>query len=241
MSELKIPGPQYVARDCYNDASKTQKALLLFDKNRPTFRYSPIDSLLRDILRFRLPLDSVLNGLKKVEKRAVVLNNFLEIATLAHQDLIKFEVQQLFEIEDQRFPIGQGLSIPLKNLFLIHACNKSTIIFPIFWKSNPLTDNQFSILATIIRETLDQNPDFQDVEVIFYDFGAISKSTPRTLTKSPMSEIELLAPRELTKALQFYVEGFHAASNLIGRKPVEKQDHSRADTETLDLFRSNRN
>lgn len=96
------------------------------------------------------------------------------------------------------FPIGRGVSVPVKPTFVFLDEGKLTPVFVIGWTSVPFTEFQKSLLGTVIQEALLTLEGFEASDALIVCVPRIRGSkSERYVRHWRVSEVPLLTPEQL--------------------------------------------
>ena len=170
MAKLKIPSLQHLARIWCSEPANVKKKLLNLLKNAPTFSYELIYKLVNDFVIFNQSRDQLIECITRKEKRDEIQANFIEVLNLTCDYFSNINPSFVNKVGGRSYPIGRELMVPF-NPPLVYG-KSGELYFPwfIFWRTNPLTEEQLSLFVTIVYEILAQDPDLEDSDFKILDF-----------------------------------------------------------------------
>jgi hypothetical protein len=215
---LSPPALQHVARTAEGTPQKVAKALLKEFSGRAPFRYSLMDELAKVAMKGRFTLEQFREAVRKRQRNPKYQGIFLELVPLVHKYFSQLSPKYLLQIDPLFYRIN-NLSIPFKPPFAFEMNDELIIPFLLFWKINPLTEHQYSLLATMIADLLSQHPDYRGARVLVLTFSAPTKDDKREIKIIDLATITRLTQSELDSALGTWFEGFQLAKAQIATMP----------------------
>ena len=242
MADLKIPSLQHLARNWKSDSGMICRDLVKLVRNPPFFNYNPIYSATSDLLRFKQPLDEVMRGIERKEKRLGVRKNYLEILPLIHDHFNQVSPDFVNPVSTRYYSFGKDFMVPFTPPLIYGV--EGELYFPwfSFWRTNPLSDKNLSLFTTLVREVLDDDPDLEGVKFEILDFSAPSPKEPRASKVINAMEIPVLDSQDKREMLSTFVDGFNKAKAILEAEPEirpqkEKSEDDRySDDIQPDLF-----
>lgn len=235
--KLTPPAVHNMVRSAFDTPEEVSKALIKSYLSHPPFSYR----LLGDIIRLALKgnklskpaLDSaVLAHQKNPDYQKI----FLEITPLIFEHFSSISPKFILDVEPRKYKINR-IEIPFKPPFAFGVGDEIIIPWFIFWKNNPLTSKQLSLLATIISDLMSQDPDYRDAKIQIYDFGVGEDGETRTLQITDLATIKKLGSQELEDALLAFLNGYEMAEARIKSLQVVKESRKEnSNKDQIDLF-----
>jgi hypothetical protein len=220
------PAIQHLARSMQDTPEAVAKSLISAYLSHPPFSYRLMGELIRQAMRggtfSKSQFDAAVIAHQKNEKYQKI---FLELTPLIHAYFSKLTPKFILPVPSQKYRVNQ-LEIPFKPPFAFEADGQIVIPWFIFWKTNPLTGKQYSLLATLLSELLSQDPDYRDAKIIIYDFSAASDGEERTLKVIDTADIPKMSPRERDAALTIFLDGYELALAQIASMPKREETSS---------------
>lgn len=239
MEKLRVPSLQHLARNWRETPEQVAQTLIKLVENPPTFSYSQLFDLVRDLLVLHQPLDVVMEAVRRHVKRDSVRDNFLELLPLINDYFAKSSPAFVQEVAGRMYPIARGLMVPFAPP-LIYGAN-DRLFFPwfSFWKSNPLANEKLSLFITIVDEILMQDADLDSASFQILDFSAPGPHKPRALSVIDAREIPRLSEARKQEMLTVFAEGYFIAqeklSSTTGQKKASHTEVPRDDRQA-ELF-----
>jgi hypothetical protein len=221
MAKLKVPSLQHLARNWKPESGMISRDLVNLVRNPPTFSYNAVFSATYDLLHFKQPLEQVMRGLEKAEKRARVRQNFLEILPLIHKHFEDTNPNFVNKVSTRRYVIGQGLDIPFTPPLIYGVGGQ--IYFPwfSFWKSNSMANLNLRLFVTIVDEILRSDPDLDQSIFEILDFSCLQGEGNRSLKVIDTREIEHVSQAEKIEMLEIFADGYTKAKAILEAEPVK--------------------
>ena len=181
MAKLRVPSIQHLARHWYESPQKIEDEFVKMAMNPPFFNYNALNDIARDSLLFKVPEEQIIKGIKEKEKRKGVQKILQEVVPLLHGHFNDIQPNFVNDVAPSFYPIGRELRIPFKSVFIYGVGGQTYLPWFIFWKRNPLDDNQLSLFVTLAKEILRQDPELEDAKFQILDFSATSSKECRQL------------------------------------------------------------
>lgn len=242
MAKLKVPSVQHLARNWKPDSGMISRDLVRLVKSPPMFNYRPVFSATSDMLQFQQPIDEILEGIKRAEKRKVVRENYLELLPIINEHFQSVQPDFINPVSTRIYPIGAGLDVPFTPPLIYGVGGQLRFPWFSFWKSNPLKNKNLRLFVTVVDEILRDDPDLEDCVFEILDFSSPKNNAPRELSIINASEVEPLSRSEKTEMLEIFVDGFRLAEQALkNHKPERNNTHSETQEQDtahnqLDLF-----
>lgn len=239
MEKLKVPSLQHLSRNWCETPEKVSRKLVALAEHPPTFSYSILYDLVRDLVVLHQPLTDVMEGVRRKISRPDVRENFLEILPLISRYFDDFTPTFVQAVSGRMYPLARDLTIPFTPP-LIYGVN-GKLVFPwfSFWKTNPLADERLSLFVTVVYEILKQDADLDDANFHILDFSAPGKSKPRQLEVLDTKDIPRLSEKRKMEMLRVFADGYQLAREKLAAKSV-KADKSAtspaANDQQADMF-----
>jgi len=230
MAKLRVPSIRHLARHWYESPRKIEDEFVKMAMNPPFFNYNALNDIARDSLLFKVPEVQIIKGIKEKEKRKRVQNILLEVVPLLHGHFSDIQPNFVNDVAPRFYPIGRDLRIPFKSVFIYGVGGQIYLPWFIFWKRNPLDDNQLSLFVTLVKEILRQDPELEDAKFQILDFSATSSKECRQLRIIDTADIPTFDLTETAEMLAVFVEGFERAEARL--KDVDIQN-KRQETEVV--------
>jgi hypothetical protein len=239
MEKLRTPSLQHLSRNWCDTPEKVSRKLISLAENPPTFSYAILYDLVRDLIVLHLPLDQVMEGIRRKVKRADVRDNFLELLPLIDRYFSESSPTFVQAVNGRMYPLARNLMIPFTPP-LIYGRN-GKLIFPwfSFWKTNPLSDERLSLFVTVVYEILGQDADLDNANFQILDFSAPGKCKSRHLAVLDAKDVPRLSDARKREMLAVFSEGFHLAKETLwaNRARVSKPSTAQPqDDQQVDLF-----
>jgi len=233
MAKLRIPTVQHLARNWFDSPKKIEDEIVKMALNPPFFNYNALNDIARDCLLFGMPEEQVIKGIKEKEKRKRVQKVLLEVVPLLCDHFRNIQPDFVHDVAPRYYPIGKGLNVPFKSVFIYGVGGQIYLPWFIFWKKNPLDNEQLSLFVTLVLEILRQDPELETARFEILDFSAETSKQPRKLRVIDVADIPTLDAARSQEMLTIFVEGFERAQvRLEGITLPSKRKDSEA---TIDI------
>jgi hypothetical protein len=212
-------------------------------RNPPIFNYNAVFSAAFDLLHFKQPLEEVLEGIKRKEKRVNVRDNFLEIVPLIADHFQDVSPDFVNGVSTRLYSIGRGIDIPFTPPLVYGVGGQLYFPWFSFWRSNPLHGDNLRLFVTVVTEVLRDDPDLEDAVFQILDFSAPSIKSKRFLEVRSTSEIDPLSPSETREMLEVFADGYMKARAILEAEPEREANEDQRDEDRYsddvqpDLFR----
>lgn len=215
MKPLRVPSLQHMARNAALVTPPIVRALVALVLRSPTFSYSPIMSAVRDMLIFKQPYEQIEAGFRRSVKRPLLLENYLSLLPLVRDYFSSIQPDYVNEVRRYTYGIGRGLSVPFDPPILYGIGGQKFLPWFVFWQNNPISDLQYRLFVTIVREIMSQDADLEDARFLLLDFSRPKGSSERVLRVSDASDVEPLDENTKRAFLDAFAEAFSLAQNEI--------------------------
>lgn len=214
-NKLSPPALHHLVCSAYDTPLAVSKSLIQRYLSRPPFSYKLLGNLVEIAMKADVSQAQFDSAVRKHQPQKFQ-SIFLELTPLIHKHFNSIRSKYILQIEPRKYLIND-IEIPFKPPFAFELNGELVIPWFIFWKTNPLTDYQYSLFATLVDQVLQQDPDLRDAKVLIYDFSAKDGADSRTLLIKDASEIPRLNPTELQAALETIVDGFKLAQAELSK------------------------
>lgn len=227
---INPPALQHLARVTKPTAAEVKKALIDGFLKRAQFSYSLLSDLVRTSMTaassgITLSESALTAAIKKRQPNAKYQKILLEVVPLLHSYFSTIAPKYILDVDARKYLIND-LAIPFKPPFAFESQQQIIIPWFIFWKSNPLTRTQISLLATLIFEIIAEDPDFKDAKVLIFDFSEKAPGIGRSLIVTDAATIDRLSDQDRDNLLETFMEGFLAAKDEIAKMSIPKRKKS---------------
>lgn len=235
MAKLKVPSIQHLARNWKSDSGMISRDLVRLVKNPPMFNYRPVFSATVDMLQFQQPIDEILEGIRRSEKRESIRNNYLELLPIINDHFQNVRPDFVNPVSTRIYPIGAGLDVPFTPPLIYGVGGQLKFPWFSFWKSNPLKDKNLRLFVTVVDEILRDDPDLEDCVFEILDFSAPKSGEPRSLSIINADDVEPLSAKEKAEMLEIFVDGYLQAQSSL-KNDTGKSEKADKRTEDYDPF-----
>jgi hypothetical protein len=224
MSKLKVPSLQHLARNWRGDPDKVRKTLVGLVRNSPTFTYSPLFGLVRDMLVFEQPYEQIVEGVIRGIKRQDVQDNFLGILPLIRDHFDGIVPTFVQPVARRYYPIKRDLMVPFEPPMIYGVDGQ--IFFPwfSFWRQNPLEGERLSLFVTVVDEILSQDPDLEGSVFQILDFSSPNPKQPRVLSVLEAQNVPRVSEKEKIEMLSIFAEGYFLAQAELSQAPAQEKE-----------------
>lgn len=234
MSKLRVPSLQHLARNWKPDSGMISRDLVGLVKNPPIFNYRAVFSATQDLLQFSQPLNEVLEGIRRAEKRERVRNNFLELVPLIADHFQDVRPDFVNPVSTRLYSIGPGLDIPFTPPLVYGVGGQLYFPWFSFWRQNPLRNKNLRLFVTLVDEVLRDDPDLESAVFQILDFSCPEAAKDRVLTVHDTEEIERLPHEEKVAMLEVFAEGFQKAKSVLEAEPARAPREEREEDDNYD-------
>ena len=221
MVKLRVPSVQHLARNWDVSPKKIEDAFVKMALNPPFFNYNALNDVARDSLLFGVSEEQIIKGIKSSEKRKRVRDVLLEVVPMIGQHFEGVVPDFVHDVAPSYYPIGRGFSIPFKSAFIYGVGGQVYLPWFVFWKNNPMNNEQFSLFVTLAKEIISQDPDLEGVKFEILDFSVKQKGGCRELRVIDSSSIPTFDRKTTAEMLAVFVEGFEGAENRLRKVKSE--------------------
>jgi hypothetical protein len=234
MSKLKVPSLQHLARNWKPDSGMISRDLVRLVRNPPFFNYRPVFSAAQDLLQFGQPLNEVLEGIRRAEKREKVRGNFLELVPLIADHFRDVRPDFVNPVSTRLYSIGPDLAIPFTPPLVYGVGGQLYFPWFSFWRQNPLRDAKLRLFVTLVDEVLRDDPDLESANFQILDFSCPEPGEGRVLSVQNTNEIEPLPHEEKVAMLEIFADGFQKARTILESEPVRAPREDRDEDDNYD-------
>lgn len=244
MKALKLPSEVHAARLWSDDVEKVRDNLVRLYDNTPFFNYLALESAVFDLISLGVPYEQVVRGINTIP-RENVRKIYLEVLPLVDKYFCDMKPDFIQRISSRSVQLGPNLFLPVKAKFLCGIGGRLKIVWPIFWKSNPVKPNckNFALFLELAKIAFADDPDLDDAEIEVVDFSMPNnRCSKRSTLITSEHDVETMSNDELTNCVEQLVEGFRLAEMHIQNRqePVksEKEQSFYSDPNQWDFFRN---
>jgi hypothetical protein len=178
---------------------ETTRNITRFVLGKPRHALAQVYKIISDYVTFGISAVTVNAALDRIVN-PLVRRLGKEIALVVMPWLDSHDIRgiQVFHDMVAPFPIGRGITVPVKPSFVFLEEGKLTPVFLIGWASMPFSDYQMSLLATIIDRAILSQEGFEGSDALVIFVPRITGSKSERLVRSwRTSEKRLLSDQEL--------------------------------------------
>jgi hypothetical protein len=225
VKKIRIPSLQHLCRNWSPDPKIIQKNLIELVDSPPNFSYTPLRKAAFDILLYRQPIDEIMKGLQRKEKRENVLKNFREVLILMESHFAAVRPIYVQTPDRRSYSVDRDISIAFEPALVFS--HEKTLVFPWFsyWRNNPLQGRSLSLFVTIVDDILFQDPDLDIAQFQILDFSAPKtpkgRSSSRVLKVLLANDIPRVNNSEKQEMLQVFIAGYRAAQQELSSRGTE--------------------
>jgi hypothetical protein len=234
MPKLKVPSLQHLARNWKPDSGLISRDLVGLVRNPPRFSYHAVYSATQDLLQLGQPLDQVLEGIRRAEKREKVRDNFLELVPLIAEHFRDVRPDFVNPVSTRIYNIGPDLAIPFTPPLVYGVGGQLYFPWFSFWRRNPLKDRNLRLFVTLVDEVLRDDPDLEEAVFQILDFSCPEADDERVLSIQNAEEIEPLPHEEKVAMLEVFAQGFQKAKSVLEAEPVRAPSEDREEDDNYD-------
>ncbi len=229
MAKLSVPSLQHLARNWKQDSGMIARDLVRLVRNPPIFSYRPVFSATFDLLHFKQPLEQVLEGIRRAEKRPRVRENFIELVPFIQKHFEDVQPNFVNKVSTRRYPIGMGLDVPFTPPLIYGVGGKLYFPWFSFWRSNPVNNLNLRLFVSVVDEILRDDPDLEDCVFEILDFSCATAKDPRSLKVIDTREIPRVSRQEKIEMLEIFADGYTKALAILEAEPEKAPQHSDSD------------
>lgn len=215
MLKLRVPSVQHLARNWHDSPNEIAKSFVKIALNPPYFNYNLLGHVAKDSLQLRVPEDQIVKGIIEKEGREKVRRNLLGIVPLMCDYFSEVQPDFVHDVAPNYYSIGRDLRVPFKSVFAYGVGGQVYLPWFIFWKSNPLTDIQFSLFVTLALDIIGQDPDLEDARLQILDFSEPVQGKGRSLKVIDASDVDIFSREKVVDMLSVFAEGFRMAEQKV--------------------------
>jgi len=217
------------------------KAIIQSHKSTPDFTYAPLFRLINVALKRKLSYINFVSAIRECEKRPRVQKIFLDLLPLIYDHFNNINPNFVLPIKKRQYVISNDIAIPFNPPFVYGVDGQLTLPWFIFWKKNPLSEEQVALSATLVRELMDQDPELSEANFAIYDFSAPLGDDNRILRITNGADLPRLNKIRRNQMLEIFVDGFLLAREQIQSEAFyinrsESRKSARPTPEGPDLF-----
>lgn len=220
MSGIKVPSLQHLARVYNNNPEKVKRNLLKVADGTPIFSYNPIYPFIIDYISLGVDYEQILKAINRL-KGDLARKNYAEIFPLIQEKFVLGMPKFVLTPPSSAYPVSRDILVPFSPAMFYRIGSEQCLPWFIFWRANPLAGENFSLLATLVREMMDSNPDLSPASLQFIDLSAPNKKSPRRLQTFDMKDILIISNKRKIEMLKTFSEGYHLAVAEYASRPIK--------------------
>jgi hypothetical protein len=218
MAKLKVPSVIHLARNWRSDEVGVKDALITLANGSPPFSYSQLLGMLRSMISVKSSLAEMDLLINRGVRHELARKSYLEIVPLLSSHFSALNTTFVQEVSARAYPLSRHLRVPFEPPMIFGANGKVHLPIFIFWRKNPLTDDQLGLLASLVRELIAQDPDLDLTSTTILDFSVPKGEKERSLREVPLSDIPELSVSRRDEMLAIFAAGYELARDeLEGR------------------------
>jgi hypothetical protein len=222
MTVLKVPSLQHMARLCRPEPAGVTRELIKLLENTPTFSYAVLYDYVRDMLVLGVSLEDIEKDIRTRVRRTDVREKYLDLLPLIARFFQQKTVAFSQGVVPRYYSIDKDLQVPFAPPLVIGVEGRLVLPWFVFWKINPLADENLSLFVTIVREILEQDSDLADSEFSIVDLSHDPDAGCRTLKIIHADEIAIVSEKRKSEMLGVFAEGYREARRLTALKGSAK-------------------
>ena len=215
MAKLKVPSALHLARLWRPDEVAVKNALIALTKSSPPFSYAQLLGMVRSMLTIKSDLSEMEHLISLGVKSELARKCYLEIAPLLASHFAAQNPSFVHEVSPRVYPLSRKLRVPFEPPMIFGAHGKVHLPIFIFWRTNPLTEDQRGLLASMIRELISQDPDLDLASTSVLDFSVQKGAGERGLLQTPLADIPVISNERRDEMLSVFVAGYELAQKEL--------------------------
>lgn len=212
---VKVPTVVHLSRVWRDSPDGVKRALISLSKSSPPFSYDDLFKYIRNMLVLKKYREFLLNQISQKTKGDLKRVSFSSVAPLLFDYLGRYDDYNALDVMDKSFGFSSELRAEFKPKVTLMTGSDGVLPQFIFWKTNPLTIQQKSLMLTMIDLVMQGEPDLEDLRLELVDFSAAKGAAGRRLTVSSGNEIPRCTSSELTEMLEIFAEGYRLANEQL--------------------------
>lgn len=165
---LKVHAPQNIARLFRSTPEEVKKAIIKLYRAKPPFSY---EQLYEGVLR-SLVLKESLNAYRDIVESwqpSLRRESYLRALKPTAFFFDNFERHYEVEVLPRPYSIGRGLRAPLAPRMQCGTPRGMVVPWLLFWKENPLNEEQTALLHSIVLDAFANDPDLDSSKLMLVD------------------------------------------------------------------------
>lgn len=240
MARLKVPSVPHLARLWKPDEVAIKDALIRLTKSAPPFSYAQLLGMVRSMLALKSDLREMELLIQRGVRGELAQKCYLEIAPLLSDHFAKIAPSFVHEVSVRVYPLNRHLRVPFEPPMVFGFNGKTYLPLFIFWRTNPLTPDQLSLMASMVRELIAQDPDLDLATTSILDFSAPKGVPERVFRQLALNDIPSISSAKRDEMLSVFAAGFELArKELAGQsegRNAGQDAPSKSDDDQPDLF-----
>lgn len=226
---LKVPALHNIARLYQSTPEKVKQGIIRLHDARPPFSYEKLYEVVQGSL---LVKDSFSNCRALVEgwSPSIRKDSYLRALGPTEKFFERFERSYEVEVVPRLYSIGRGLQAPFSPRILCGTCAGPVVPWLLFWKNNPLTEEQTALFHSLACDAFSSDPDLENARLILVDTSVkalAGTDLPRIVASD---ELPLVSRDRLRTMLDTFVAGYMLAQEELRGRPdaqVSKREYER--------------
>jgi len=218
MAKLKVPSALHLSRLWRSDELAVKKALLDLMHSAPPFSYRQLLTMTRSMLAVKSDLHEMEQLIEGGVKSALARKCYLEIAPLLADYFELLDPSFVHEITPKVYALNRDLRVPFDPPMIYGARGRVHLPIFVFWRKNPLSEDQQVLLATMVHELISQDPDLDLASTSILDFSVQKGGGQRTLIQMPLADIPTISKARRDEMLAVFVAGYELAKKELAER-----------------------
>lgn len=211
IKKLKAPSLIHVARLYRPTAEQVKKEILNLAKASPPFSYEDLYELMWDRAHVGIPSEQIVRSIAGIGQK-IKRDSYQRAFSIADRFFENLDRSFELRIEPRSYSIGRDLRVPFAPPMICGGGSDGPVIpWLLFWKQNPLTDEQTSLFMSMAQATIEDEPELDGASLLLVDTSLKALDDGGNARVIKASEVGRIPDRRLREMLEVFATGFHMA------------------------------
>lgn len=230
IKKLKAPSLIHVARIYRPTAEQVKNEILRLARVAPPFSYEDLYELMWDRAHVGVSREQIERSIASIGQK-IKRDSYQRAFAIADRFFDGLDRSFEMRIEPRSYSIGRDLRVPFAPPMICGGgANGPVIPWLLFWKQNPLSEEQTSLFMSMAQAIIEEEPELDAASLLLVDTSLKALDGNGNARVINAADVERIPDRRLRTMLEVFATGFHmaqaewqasASQAKSMRKPVE--------------------
>lgn len=211
IKKLKAPSLIHVARLYRPTSEQVKKEILKLANAAPPFSYEDLYELMWDRAHVGIPSEQIERSIAGIGQK-IKRDSYQRAFAIADKFFENLDRSFEMRIEPRSYSIGRDLRVPFAPPMICGGGSNGPVIpWLLFWKQNPLTDEQTSLFMSMAQATIEEEPELDGASLLLVDTSIKALDEGGNACVLNAADVKRIPDQRLKEMLEVFATGFHMA------------------------------